>query len=253
MNPMPDPSRQFQGQGMIVIGAATPIGRAIVALAAERGACIVVDDPRGAAAVDHSPAEAHGVGVETRISSVAVSSFDEAGAEELFDQAVDRLPRLSVLIHCLEMPRTLSRTPLSEMTLADWDAAMRYGFREPFLCSQRAVQEFLATGEGGRIVYAVSPIQKGAVAEVIQPGLRALARSIAKEYGLRGIACNAVMPLAGPRPPRGAEDSNPAPRAYAETALFLASSQASFVNGEVLHCAESPDTPITRRHICEQE
>jgi NAD(P)-dependent dehydrogenase (short-subunit alcohol dehydrogenase family) len=61
--------------------------------------------------------------------------------------------------------------------------------------------------------------------------LRSLARSIAKEYGPRALSCNVVLPAPDGRARAGA---GPALAALAETALFLASPAASFVNGEAL-------------------
>ena len=52
--------------------------------------------------------------------------------------------------------------------------------------------------------------------------LLSLVRSTAKEYGPRGICCNAIL------------HSGPADEAVVEAALFLASPESSYVNGEVL-------------------
>jgi NAD(P)-dependent dehydrogenase (short-subunit alcohol dehydrogenase family) len=153
--------------------------------------------------------------------------------DRLFDLADERLPGLHVLvIDLVEQARLHQGKPLIETSLADWNQGLSLCLRQPFLVTQRALEEFLIGGEGGRVVF-VSALADAAAHHVsvvaAQSALSSFVRSITKELGRRRIVCNAVV-IHGDTPqqtPPGRPDT------VAETVLFLASNAASFVNGEV--------------------
>jgi len=209
-------------------------------------------------------AAARSAGVAERVSFVSADVSSEADIDRLFDLALERLPDLHVLVNNLENAAVLNDKPLIEISLTDWNKVLATNLRQPFLLSRRAIQEFLAGGEGGRIVHITSADTNGATSQASytasRTALRAFIRSIAKEYGRRGIACNAVAtrgnletemtaPLS-PKEPRARALLLPhhlrcqpelvlskVEGAVAEAVLFLASDEASFVNGEVLFVA----------------
>jgi NAD(P)-dependent dehydrogenase (short-subunit alcohol dehydrogenase family) len=67
-------------------------------------------------------------------------------------------------------------------------------------------------------------------------------RSTAKEYGPRRVACNAVVPVPAAAARAGA--GSPPYDAVAEAVLFLASDDASYVNGETLRVAAAVPSAI---------
>ena len=169
-----------------------------------------------------------------------MDGYCEEDLDLLFDLAYRRLPRFSALVNNIA-PLGVRDVPLAETSLNDWNQALVTQLREPFLLSRRAIEEFLAGGEGGRIVH-VTFLSGGGVSgspcrAASYTALGALIRSVVKEYGRRGIACNAVAihgTLTVTSPP---SSQSPAghPESIAETVLFFASDEASFVNGEVVH------------------
>lgn len=196
----------LEGRGVLVVGAASPHGRAVARLAAARGGTVVSGgdaDPGG-----------------------------EDDVERSFAAAVARLPRLDVVVHAASDPPARR---FVETSLAEWDDAVARALRAAFFVSRLAVEEFLAHGQGGRLIHVaplVRPGQPGqARAAAALHALLALMRSTAKEYGPRRVACNAVVPLpsAGSRPAGG-----PTEDPVAEAVLFLASPEASYLNGEAL-------------------
>lgn len=193
---------RLDGQGVVVAGGPGGPAGAVARAAAERGASVVAER------ADRS------------------YSTCQAGEEvdELFDLAAERLAALSAVVIDLTQEPLPPARPLAETSAADWEAGLDVLLRRPFLLVQRAVQEFLGGGEGGRIVLVAPEAAAGAgvAAQAAGTALRSLVRSVAKEYGRRGIACNAVAVQGG-----GALD------AVVEAVLFLASAEASFVNGEV--------------------
>jgi 3-oxoacyl-[acyl-carrier protein] reductase len=232
----------FKDQGFVVIEGTQGVGRSVVLLAAERGAMVLFTAPPGAedAAVELvSSCEA--AGTAGQVSYILADLTLPSDVDRLFDAAFERLPALHVLVvNNVEYVTSLSGKPLIETSLSDWNESLSYYLRRPFLVTQRAVEEFLGAGEGGRIVFITSARAQDASCPtslaVAQTALHSFVRSVTKEYGRRKMACNAVVvhDTAG-----GGMASVNASTA-AETVLFLASAEASYVNGEVLDVAREP-------------
>jgi 3-oxoacyl-[acyl-carrier protein] reductase len=202
----------LQDRVAVVTGAGGAGGRAVVAAAAARGAKVVCCAPAG---------EPLPTGCD-RILPVVADVSREADVEDLFDRALDAYGRVDAVVNCARGGRD---GPLAEVRAEDLDAALATNLTGAFLVSVRAVEEFLAQGGGGRIVSVGSTAARGAPSRAIlatsQGGLHGLTRTIAKEYGRRGVYANLV--LAG---------ENHAGAACA--ALFLAGDRASFINGATL-------------------
>ena len=243
-------STALTGRGILVSGGTWGVGRAVVIEAARRGAHVIfcghaANDTLGTEII----AEAHAQTGSGQVTFVPADLAVESDVERFFDVALEQLPALHVVIHNAEGAVRNNDQPLLELSLADWNATLVTNLREPFWVSRRAVQEFLASGEGGRIVHITSaggetPSASHAASHT---ALQAFVRSIAKEYGRRGVTCNAVtvrdvrgqeVKVREPLQPDRRREQQPFRQsaAIAELALFLASTDASFVNGEVL-CA----------------
>ncbi len=246
---------RFEGRGFVVTGGTRGLGRAIVLGAAAEGASVVFCGraaSEGAAAEVVAAADAAAAGAGARVSFVAADVSVEADVERLFDAAVDRLPRLDVLVNNAGILRDRL---LIETSLDEWNEVLAVNLRGAFLCARRAIEEILASGAGGRIVNVSSIVAGGATGQAAyaasKAALLSLTRSIAKEYGRRGIACNAVVPgyletdmvaALSPEARRARELLSPErrfgrPEEVAEAVLFLASADASFVNGDALYVA----------------
>ena len=233
-------SNQFDNESFIILGNALETEQSIAVAAARRGARIVLGLPgeEPPTAVDEGGG----------ISVVTAKMCSESGIRHVFDESLERLEDLSVLIHCLSVPE-LSGQSLAETSRNEWDQMMSVCLREPFLSSQGAIQEFLAAGAGGRIVFVLSLAADRTKSQVgcavVQPALYAFIRSIAKEYGRRGIICNAVA-IHHENDPQ--YESNASRDAVTETVLFFASDEASFVNGEMIPVSDSaPHSASTRQ------
>jgi 3-oxoacyl-[acyl-carrier protein] reductase len=232
-------------------------------MAAQRGAHVVFcDRPEREAEGDRVMSAARGAGAVGRVAFLAADVSREEDVDRLFDVALEQLSGCHVLINNVENTAVHAEKSLVETPLADWNEVLAANLRQPFWLSRRAVEEFLASGEGGRIVHIASAVANGPTAgasyAASQTALHAFIRSVAKEYGRRGIACNGVViwgypegEMTGAVNPLGQRALDPQPahrllsqpelvfsqveRSAAEATLFLASNEASFVNGEVLH------------------
>jgi NAD(P)-dependent dehydrogenase (short-subunit alcohol dehydrogenase family) len=219
----------LDGRGVLVVGGGSARGRAVALLAAARGAAVVFSTPPGDETL---PAEFERI-AGGRASGVVADPGREDDAERLFGAAVARLPRVDVVVHAVSDPPTRR---FMETSRAEWDGAVARALRAGFLVSRLAVEEFLAHGKGGRLVHIaplVRPAAPGqALAAASLHALLSLMRSTAKEYGPRRVACNAVVPVPS-------DAAGPTGDAVAEAVLFLASPEASYVNGEALRVSSS--------------
>lgn len=229
------------GQGFVVAGGTCGVGRAVVVEAARRGAQVVfcgheASDTVGTEIVAEVR-ELEGAG---QVTFVPVDLSAEAGVDHLFDVALEQLPALHVVVHNIEGTAKHEARPLIELSLADWNAVLDAQLQRPFWLSRRAIQEFLAAGEGGRIVHILPALDETASAScaAAHTAFHSFVRSIAKEYGRRGMACNGVVLSDTEGANLGNQINAGSSRrcqaaAAAEQVLFLASAEASFVNGEI--------------------
>jgi 3-oxoacyl-[acyl-carrier protein] reductase len=216
----------LEGRGVLVVGAGSPHGRAVALAAAGRGGAVVFSvspgDEERAAEIERLAGG--------RARGVAADHTREDEAERLFGTAVDQLARLDVVVSTAPDPPP---GPLLDVSKGQWEGVVSRGLRGAFLVSRLAVEELLAHGAGGRLVHVAPLVRPGAPAQVLAAAwlqaLLALMRSTAKEYGARRVACNAVVPV-----PADAGVPGASPDVVMEAVLFLASPEASYLNGEAL-------------------
>jgi NAD(P)-dependent dehydrogenase (short-subunit alcohol dehydrogenase family) len=88
--------------------------------------------------------------------------------------------------------------PLHELSLDQWNRALRIDLTSVFLCVKYQVIAMLKTG-GGAIVNTASSLGQVAIANAAEyitakHGVVGLTRAAAAEYGAKGIRVNAVLP-----------------------------------------------------------
>jgi NAD(P)-dependent dehydrogenase (short-subunit alcohol dehydrogenase family) len=152
----------------------------------------------------------------------------ESAADRLIDAVVDRFVRLDIII------KVVAAEPLGslhETSIEQWRSGAVDPLRRLFWLTRRALEELLANGAGARVVLVLDPASNGERNEVVEDALRSFARSFAREYGSRGLACNVVVPLL---PPGALALTLAHLDAIVEPVLFFAAPAASFVNGETL-------------------
>jgi 3-oxoacyl-[acyl-carrier protein] reductase len=244
--------KDLDGKVAVVTGGSRGIGRAIVLGAAARGARVAFCARELGAEAEAVKAEAEKLAGSGNILAVRADVSTEAGVEALFDATIKAFEKVDIAVNNAGINRD---NLLLHLTTETWDEVIACNLTSAFLVSRRAIQEFLAQGEGGRIVSVGSLSENGATSQsgyaASKGGLWGLTRTIAKEYGRSGIYANLVTvgfveTSLSARIPEFAKkylvDSCPLrrfaqPEEIASAVLFLASGRASFVNGESLHAS----------------
>ena len=158
---------------------------------------------------------------------VDAQALGEDDAEALFGRAP---PALAAVVLCVAEPvvaTVAALVDLHETPLTDWERDLHRYLTAPLLLARQAVEEFLAGGAGGRIVFVMAaPLARHAAGyHAAHTAVLALSRSITKEYGRRRIVANVAT----------CDDAALPWEGLADAVRFLCSADASFVAGEVLH------------------
>jgi NAD(P)-dependent dehydrogenase (short-subunit alcohol dehydrogenase family) len=214
----PAPGRPLAGRSVLVFGPGLSLVRGIAHEARDRGASVAVATPKGS-----------GNGGDAALPSFEAALGSESDADRLFDRAAALLPGLETVIVVVAAEPLAA---LHKLSTDGWRERVASPLRQVFWLARRAVEGFLADAVAGRLVLVVAPVyDSGETNDVVEEGLRSFARSFAREYGRRALACNLVLPAGAPTNPASCHQTD-AP--LIEHALFLASPGASFMNGEAL-------------------
>ena len=235
------------GRVVVVTGGTTGIGRALVEGFADAGADVVATSRRPEE-VEATAAEVERRGRRTlRVRSDVTKS---ESLEEARDAVLGAFGRVDVLVNCAGYTK---RQPTLEMSDADWQSIMDTNFMGTLRASRIFGAPMLERGKG-RIINIASIATFVALYEVAaysasKAAVASLTKSLALEWGPRGVNVNAIAPGVFPTAlnralldsPRGQELLMRTPlKRYGRVeelqgaAVFLASDAASYVNGEVL-------------------
>jgi len=232
---------RFQDQVVVVTGASRGIGRSIAEAFAAEGAKVACV----ATTLEGAERTASAIGGHAFAADVS----DESSVESLFAEIQAQLGTPAVLVNNAGITRD---TLMLRMKADDWDRVIAVNLRGAFLCT-RAVVKTMMKARYGRIINIASVVgQSGAAGQAnyaaAKAGMFGLTMSVAKEFGSRGITCNAVAPgfietdmtselsdefraTVEKKAPAGRlgkpEDISPA-------VLFLASPQAAYITGQTL-------------------
>jgi len=184
--------RPLASRVALVTGGGSGIGRATAARLAAEGACVVVADRDGPAAV--TVADALGSGDVA--AAVTADVTDEASVAAAFGEASLAYGGVDLVVNNAGL--SISR-PLLETTAADWDLQHDVMARGSFLVSREAARVMQAQGMGGDIVYICSKNSVFAGPENVAYGAAKAdqahqVRLLAAELGKLGIRVNGINP-----------------------------------------------------------
>lgn len=178
----------------VVSGAGGGLGTAICAGLAAHGADVALID-----IVDESlAASAAGVEKEGRAAlTINADVSDENAVEEIFAKVDDTFGRLDILINLAYTP-TFGKP--EELSLVDWEKALRINLTSCFLCCKQAGKRMIARSRGGAIMNMCSIGGTSALGRGNYPysiskgGIVMMTKELAVEWARYQIRVNAIQP-----------------------------------------------------------
>lgn len=240
---------RLQGKSVIITGAGSGIGRAAALLFTREGAKLI--------AVDRAEAVKETVEEVKKAGGIAEAMIADAGSETdvvaMIDKVVKAHGRLDVIWANAGVSGGL--IPLAEQTVEHWQEILRVNLIGPFLAVKYAMPHMVKQQSGAIVLTAsVAGLKAGASGHpyaASKAGVISLVQTTAYSLTGTGVRINAVCPgliETGMTKPifdrakeRGTQDKigqlNPLkrpgqPHELAEMGLFLASDEASYVNGQ---------------------
>jgi len=245
--------KKLENRVSVITGAGSGIGYAIAAGFASEGSLVVATDINNSR-LQHLENEIHRHGGTVR--TVVADMASEEDIKHMIELAVETYGTVDILVNNAGIMDDFS--PVGDVPNDMWQKVMKVNLDGPFMAMRMVVPIFLAKGNGVIIniasVGGLTAGKAGAAYTTSKYALIGLTKNTGYLYSKSGIRCNAiapgavstnitetidfnkVTPLVNDRVMKGME-LNPRtgePVEIAKAAIFLASDDASFVNGSVL-------------------
>ncbi|WP_024509076.1 SDR family oxidoreductase [Bradyrhizobium sp. ARR65] len=242
---------RLEGKSVIITGAGSGIGRAATLLFATEGARLI--------AVDRSDGVNESVSDVKKAGGTAEAVMADAGSEKDVIAFIDRALKAYGKLDAIWANAGISGglVPLADQTVEHWQEILRVNLIGPFLAVKHSIPHMTKQGYGSIVCTAsVAGLKAGASGHpyaASKAGVISLVQTTAYSLSGTGVRINAVCPgliETGMTKPvfdrakeRGTTDKigqlNPLKRAgqpheIAAMGLFLASDEASYVNGQAL-------------------
>ena len=242
---------RLEGKSVIITGAGSGIGRAASLLFSREGARLVIVD-RSDSVMETAKLVSESGGT---IEAVMADAGSESDVQAFIDRAVTKYGRLDAIWANAGVGGGL--VPLPEQTVEQWQEVLRINLIGPFLAIKHAMPHMIKQKYGSIVCTAsVAGLKSGASGHpyaASKAGVISLVQTTAYSLSGTGVRINAVCPgliETGMTKPifdnakqRGTDGKigqlNPLKRAgqpheLAAMGLFLASDDASYVNGQAI-------------------
>lgn len=245
---------RLAGKVALITGAARGIGRAIAMRYAAEGCSLALSDldlpgAQDAAQACRAAGEAHGV----QTVALRADVTKRVEVEAMVAACVAELGRLDIVVNNAGI---FNNAAFEMMTDAQWLTMMDVNLNSVFLVSQVAVRHWLAEQKPGVFVNLASVSATVSFTEsshycTAKAGVEMLTRCIAMELGPMGIRANSMAPgiiatemtrpalsepeLAADWMRRIPSRRYGTPEDVADLALFLASDESRYINGEMIY------------------
>ncbi|WP_304519722.1 3-oxoacyl-[acyl-carrier-protein] reductase [Clostridium estertheticum] len=238
----------LKGKTAVVTGASRGIGRAIALKLAKDGANVVVNYRNSVDAVQEVVKEIEALGVKAFAIQADISSY--ADVENMIKKSVEEFGSIDILVNNAGITKD---GLLMRMKEADFDSVIDINLKGAFNCT-RHVAAIMLKQRSGRIINisSVSGLTGNAGQvnySAAKAGIIGMTKSVAKEFGSRGVTCNAVAPgyiqtdmtedlpakvkdtIMGTIPLKRLGR----PEDVANVVAFLATDEAAYITGQVIN------------------
>jgi 3-oxoacyl-[acyl-carrier protein] reductase len=237
---------RLQNKVSLITGAAQGIGLATALKFAAEGAIVIVCDLK-ADSVEQAVAQCRALGADAH--GFAVNVTDRAQVDKVVAQVMQQFGRIDVLVNNAGITMDAR---LQKMTLEQFDRVIDVNLRGVFHCAQAVADTMVAQGSGvilnassvvgiygnfGQTNYAATKF-----------GVIGFTKTWSRELGPKGVRVNAVAPgfvttpMVAAMPTKILQDMESKvplrrlgkPEEIANVYAFLASDEASYINGAVI-------------------
>jgi 3-oxoacyl-[acyl-carrier protein] reductase len=238
---------KLEGKTALVTGGTRGIGRAIVLELAESGADVAFTYRSSSSLAESLVSEVKAVG--RRALAIEADATSMKSAVEVIEKTVAEFKRLDVLVNNAGITKD---NLLLRMTENDWDSVIQTNLKSVFNYTKAAARTMMSQ-RYGKIINLSSVVGiKGNAGQsnysASKAGIIGFTKSIAKELASRNILVNAVAPgyidtdmtaALTEEQRKAVAETIPLKRAakpeeVAKVVLFLASSYADYITGQVI-------------------
>lgn len=234
----------LSGKTALVTGASGAIGGAIARALHAQGASVAISGTRKEALEGLASA------LGSRVFVLPCDLADKDAVEALVPSAEDKMEKLDILVANAGVNRDNLFVQLRD---EEWDKVIAVNLTATFRLARAAVSRMMRR-RWGRVIgissvvgFTGNPGQSNYTAS--KAGMVGMIKSVAAEYAKRGITANCIAPglIASPMTDKLSEKQRDAilsripaaklgsPDDVAPAAVFLASNEAAYINGQTIH------------------
>ncbi|MDE9618409.1 2-dehydro-3-deoxy-D-gluconate 5-dehydrogenase KduD [Citrobacter portucalensis] len=182
---------RLEGKVAIVTGCDTGLGQGMAVALAEAG-CDVVGVNRK---IPHETAEKINA-LGRRFMAIQADLSQQDALASIVTQTVSAFGRVDILVN---NAGTIRRQDALDFSEEDWDDVMNLNLKSVFFLSQAVARQFLAQGNGGKIINIASMLSfQGGIRvpsyTASKSGVLGITRLLANEWAAKGINVNAIAP-----------------------------------------------------------
>ncbi|RVR73695.1 2-dehydro-3-deoxy-D-gluconate 5-dehydrogenase KduD [Citrobacter freundii] len=181
----------LEGKVAVVTGCDTGLGQGMALGLAEAG-CDIVGVNRK---IPHETAEKINA-LGRRFMAIQADLSQQDALTSIVTQSVSAFGRIDILVN---NAGTIRRQDALDFSEKDWDDVMNLNLKSVFFLSQAVARQFLAQGNGGKIINIASMLSfQGGIRvpsyTASKSGVLGITRLLANEWAAKGINVNAIAP-----------------------------------------------------------